>query len=187
MRDPEGRTWKVKRRWVPRRANEKLWRLLGRARRWMAAWWSDMTEDLRPKDAPGCVGVTLGLLLEGGLIVMAVAAVILLMVLLVFVIFPLLLAILELVLLVVVPLVLAFRVLFRRPWLIEAVADDGQRLTWRVSGWTESGSHRDAVARHLEAGLSPPPALGELSPGDGSANLERGPSGPPERDHELDT
>jgi hypothetical protein len=44
------------------------------------------------------------------------------------------------------------RVVFRRPWAVEAVAPDGATHTWRVVGWQASGDAVDAVANALEHG-----------------------------------
>ena len=49
------------------------------------------------------------------------------------------------------------KVVFRRPWVVEAEALDGPRagrlLAWRIVGWRASGQQVVDVARRLEAGV----------------------------------
>lgn len=47
------------------------------------------------------------------------------------------------------------RVIFRRPWRVEAVRDDGVRHSWDVVGFRKAGRQRDTVARALAAGVPP--------------------------------
>ncbi|MDY7100741.1 MAG: hypothetical protein S0880_06095 [Actinomycetota bacterium] len=86
-----------------------------------------------------------------------VVVVILVVVLAVFVAVPLLLIIVDL-LVVALLVVVGFvaRILFRRPWTVEATADDGTRIRWRIKGWGASGDWRDDVARRLSLGEVPP-------------------------------
>ncbi len=62
-------------------------------------------------------------------------------------------------LLIVATLVLgavAVRVLFRRPWLVDAVSDDGQRLTWKVVGYARSREVTHEFANLLGKGVANP-------------------------------
>jgi hypothetical protein len=71
---------------------------------------------------------------------------------------PLVLAIVDLaVLLVLAALGIVGRLLFRRPWTIEAVGSDDTRLTWHAVGWRASAARRDEIATALAAGVVPPP------------------------------
>jgi hypothetical protein len=77
------------------------------------------------------------------------------------VVLPLLVAVVD----VVVLLLLAVgstvaRVVFRRPWIVEARADDGRTGTWKVVGWKASGKRLDAVADGIERGVMPTNAAG---------------------------
>lgn len=56
------------------------------------------------------------------------------------------------------PLVLAFRVVFRRQWLIEAFRsdDDAEGAAWRVHGLGAGVSAVEAIAAGIEAGNSDP-------------------------------
>jgi hypothetical protein len=62
------------------------------------------------------------------------------------------------VLIVVVVMVgaIAIRTLFRRPWLVDAVADDGARDTWKVVGYFRSRTVVDEIARLLTIGAATP-------------------------------
>jgi xanthosine utilization system XapX-like protein len=87
-----------------------------------------------------------------------VGLVLVLVLLVVFVIAPLVIALVELLAVLLVGTVaVAARVLFRRPWVVEAVSGDAvpQVLTWRVVGWRASAAKVDEVADQLEAGLGP--------------------------------
>lgn len=90
-----------------------------------------------------------------------VLVLVLVLLLVVFFVAPLVLALLDLLFVIVlVALGVVARVVFRRPWRVEAEALDGagprRLVTWRVVGWRASGAHVEAVARHLEAGVDVP-------------------------------
>lgn len=145
---PDGRTWVVQRRWVPRLGAESLWgRFHRRFRQTMR----------RAGDAadidPGCLDV-----IGEGLV--AAIAIILTVLLVIFVVVPLLVAVVDVAVVVLLALVgLAGRVLFRRPWTVEARASDRSRLVWRVVGWRASGEQVARAAEHLAAGVVPPDAV----------------------------
>jgi hypothetical protein len=74
-----------------------------------------------------------------------------------FLVLPALFALGELLLIVLLAVAgVLGRVLFRRPWTVDALGPDGQHHEWRVVGWHASGETRDEVARHLEATGRPP-------------------------------
>jgi hypothetical protein len=43
------------------------------------------------------------------------------------------------------------RVLFRRPWTVDAVDPSGARLAWSVVGWRASGGARRFIAERIAA------------------------------------
>ena len=66
---------------------------------------------------------------------------------------------------------IAGRVLFRRPWIVEAVSEGGDRHRWRVVGWFRSCEFVADVASALAHGNGVPsgdPAIGPTA--DGAAN-----------------
>ncbi|MEZ5410958.1 MAG: hypothetical protein R2761_23210 [Acidimicrobiales bacterium] len=143
---PDGRQWQVRRRLVPRLGAEtlpgRIWR--------------------RMKDAAdhATTGVDVGSGCVPGsfsdLAVLAVALVLLAAV--IFIVIPLLAAIVDLVILLLLAVLgILARVVFRRPWVVEAAASDGQRHQWRVVGWRRSGERCREIARSLAAGVVPPP------------------------------
>lgn len=142
--DPQGRRWVVRRRWIPRLGTETLW---GRFRRCTRGTFRRVSDgaDLDP----GCADA-IG---EGivGAIVLIVALVVLF-----FVVVPLLVAIVDVLILVVLAFLAATgRVLFRRPWIVEAVSDDGTVQRFRVVGWRASKERCRQLGQRLMAGVEP--------------------------------
>jgi hypothetical protein len=79
---------------------------------------------------------------------------------------PLLVAIVDIVVLLAIAGVgLIGRIVFRRPWTVEARADDGTMLRWQVIGWRASGEFRARAAESLRAGVIPPGATTVDVPG----------------------
>lgn len=141
--DPAGRTWRVRRRWVTRSASwrgPKGYRAL----------------DLL--DGADCAG-------EGadfpvvGVIMFAIAALLVAVLAVVFII-PALIFVLELMMiLLIVGLGVLGRVLFRRPWTVEARVDGtGQGGEWKMTGWRASGDLLKSVAERIQATGQPPGA-----------------------------
>jgi len=98
----------------------------------------------------GCAEV----ILEAPLILLAIAA----LLIAILIVVPLMLAVVDVVvLLVLAGLGIVGRVLFRRPWTIDATSSDGTRLSWQVVGWRASGTRRAEIAEALDAGVVPPP------------------------------
>lgn len=92
---------------------------------------------------------------------MAAVALILFAVALVYVVVPLLVALVDLLILILVALLGALtRVLFRRPWTVEARAADGTTQHWRVTGWRASHERCIEIAQRLQAGIEPDPSPG---------------------------
>jgi len=77
------------------------------------------------------------------------------------VVLPLLFVLVDLVILAVLAVLgLVGKVVFRRPWVVEAVTDRGKRHEWRVVGWRRSGERCREIAHSLEGGVIPPPDPG---------------------------
>lgn len=71
---------------------------------------------------------------------------------------PLLLALVDLVFVVIVAVAgVVGRVLFRRPWTIEARAADGRQQEVRVVGWRKGGTVIDDLAAEIRHGRAPVP------------------------------
>jgi len=91
--------------------------------------------------------------------VLGVVFIVVLVLFIVFVLGPLLLLLFDVV--VVIALVVGgviARVLFRRPWTVEAVAeDDGTELRFQAVGLAASRRLRDGVADRLARGQDPDP------------------------------
>jgi hypothetical protein len=148
---PNGQQWAVRRRWAPRLGNQTLpGRAASRLRR-IIRWAKDLLGHADITDI-GCllddIAVVFGVLIVLGLVVT----------LLVLVVVPLLVALLDLVLVLLLAVlgVLA-RVVFRRPWTIEARSADGAVQRWPVVGWRASRERRDEIAALLASGIVPPP------------------------------
>lgn len=71
--------------------------------------------------------------------------------------FPFLIALGELVLVLLLTLGGALaRMLFRRPWTVDAVGPTGEHHRWEVVGWRKSGAARRFIAERLtEVGVVP--------------------------------
>jgi hypothetical protein len=127
---PDGRTWKVGRRWFPRRKR------LGRAEL------SDMTPDWL--DVGGFADDLTGIVL--GIVVAIVAF------LLVLVLFNVVAIAIELMLVILLLFAGLFgRVVLRRPWIVQARSGDAV-LEWPVVGWRSSGRKIADVAGQLRSG-----------------------------------
>ena len=86
-------------------------------------------------------------------IVLVLAGIVLLVV---FVVVPLLIALLDVVLVLLLTAgSVVGRVVFRRPWTIEARADDDTSHTWKVVGWRAADARREEIALSLAAGIVP--------------------------------
>lgn len=128
VRDLEGHTWRVGRRWLP-------WR---RRIRNVADWGDLGLPDLGGlvDDLPGFLGVllaALAVIIMLPFILLAIGAMIEL---------SLLLALL--------PLAVLVRVALRRPWTVQVIAPNGSVVTAEpVVGWTASGERVAALAASL--------------------------------------
>lgn len=148
----DGTSWSVGRRWLPRRPR---WRGKKRKKgKESSAAFDPFVADLLDLDVPVIGGV---------LAAVATAVVIVaLVVLAVTFVFPAVILLIEVVLLALIAGVgLAARILFRRPWTVEAMnTGTGELHVWNVVGWRSSGDLVDRVADALTRGDSPQTAAG---------------------------
>ena len=151
---PDGVRWTLRRHWMPRfqglgfreRWKSKRARSSKRERDKDSSWfdWLDLPMDGLDllDDGPGC------------LIGIGVAVFILVLV----VLSPVFLAVLDVVFVGVLAILgIGGRVVFRRPWTVEARSSDGRVEEHKVVGWQQSGVAIDAWARAIEAGRVQPP------------------------------
>ena len=156
---PAGQEWRVRRLWAPRFRGETI---TGRVWRRLRSTGRRTGGGLDVASNPGC-GADL---FDELAIVIGLVAVVLFVV---FVAVPLLVVVVDLLLLVLLTgLGLVARVVFRRPWVVEALGPDDLRLTWRIVGWRTSGEAVDFIADALAHGAPPPPGH-EVSPRPGGS------------------
>jgi hypothetical protein len=80
------------------------------------------------------------------------------LVVLVLLVVPLLLVVVDLLFLLLLLLLgVAARIVFRRPWVVEATDSGPLRHTWRIVGWRASGEKVDEIADLLAHGHPLPP------------------------------
>ncbi|GGK35589.1 hypothetical protein GCM10010124_30380 [Pilimelia terevasa] len=159
---PNDTQWTVRVVWEPRwRALARRfggWRLRRRNRRQDAGHVVDGTGQLGDVALSGSRGSTAGSFdLGDALLVLVVVfiGVIAAAALFWWVLLPLLLLLIDLVVvLVLLVLALAGRVLFRRPWTVEA-RSGGETFTAQVVGWRAALCRRDEIAESLRRGLRP--------------------------------
>lgn len=148
VRSPDGRQWKVRRRWVPRLGTE---RILSKVRHQVP------TKERSGSDGGGGGALSWVSLAEIDVVAIALLVLVVALVALVIVL-PVLFVLLDVAILAVLAVAgIVAKVLFRRPWVVEAVTDRGKRHEWRVVGWRRSGERCQEIARSLEAGVIPPP------------------------------
>lgn len=105
-------------------------------------------------------GEGLGCALEVGEAIGVVILVVALVAMLLLFVVPLIAAVVDVVvLLALTGFGIVGRVLFRRPWTIEARAGDGTTYRWHVVGWQASGRFRAEAAECLVAGIVPAGAV----------------------------
>lgn len=148
---PDGTVWRVSPQWMARRGPR-----IGAT--WRRRWRKRKDADGSGLDACDCCS-DFGDDLVGALF--AVVFFVILGALLIFFIWPLLALAFEL-LLVALLLVLGFvlRVAFRRPWVVEADAQDGRRLEYRIVGYGPMRRCLTEVADGLQYGQTLPQVAG---------------------------
>ncbi len=109
-------------------------------------------------------------MIDGELSGLAVALLIVVgIVLLIILGLPLLLALFDLVIVVVAAVVgVASRVLFRRPWTVEALSADGERHEVRVVGWRSANDGVASIGSSIQHGIPLEPPMGWPVDGSGS-------------------
>ncbi len=167
-----GGPWDVHRRWVTRLGRENFGRRVGRRFRRSG-------RNLDVVDGSGCLPDLDGILFF-------LLALVLLVLFVVFVL-PLLVVAVEVLLgLVVVLLGVVAKVVFRRPWAIDAFGADGTHLRWKEVGWRATTRKVDEVVTALQQDrLAPgvelvhaePRATGAASPGPAGWDGSQGPFG----------
>ena len=129
MTAPDGTQWRVRRRWVERSLPDLRHR------------WRSNREEISGGDLlEGAWNIDFGQAFQGDSPAAVIAAIVLL-VIVVFVLLPLLGVALELIALVfLLGSGLIGRVLFGRPWIVEAtnIEDPDHRVTYAVKGWRRS-------------------------------------------------
>lgn len=131
--------------WAPRLGAETLWSRFRRRLRSALHRTSDLSDGLDAAD--GCLAV------DDLVVVLGLVVVVLLVV---FFVIPLLVALVDILLLLVLAgLGIVGRVVFRRPWVVEARSTGGVVLRWRVVGWRASREFRERAAESLGAGVVP--------------------------------
>jgi len=139
--------WHVRRRWAPRHLGaDTIWGRFRHRTRGARRRGSELA-DIPDPGCAGDIGETIALFL------IAVVAI----VFVVLVGLPLLVALGELVLVLLLAVAGALgRLLFRRPWTVDAVGPAGEHHRWDVVGWRRSGAARRYVAERLaDAGAAP--------------------------------
>jgi hypothetical protein len=163
---PAGETWRVRVVWQPRWA--ALFRRFGAWRRKRKGEGTSGSSGDSP-DVSGCANFD-G---ELGAIIFGIMLLLIGVVVFWFLVLPLLLLAVDIiVVMVLLLLAIPARVLFRRPWTVEAAYDDGQVekvFSADVVGWRRALETRDDIAAKLTQGF-PAPVVGTLS---------TRPSGPP--------
>jgi hypothetical protein len=130
---PSGQGWQVRRLWAPRL---HAFGMTGRLRRGARASRQAAGETAGEADPGFAVDV-----LEGGGIAIAIAAAFVVLA----IVAPLIGVVVDLILAILLTaLGVAGRLLFRRPWVVEAASDTGDRHRWQVVGWRAS---RELLAR----------------------------------------
>lgn len=95
-------------------------------------------------------GVTEALFIDDLLIVALVALVVL-------AILPTFIFVIEILILILVVLVtVLMKVLFRQPWIVDAIADDGRSKAWKVDGYRASRRAVSEIAEQLSRGAANP-------------------------------
>jgi hypothetical protein len=151
--DLEGRTWTIRRQWLPRYEGRGLRERLRRKKtqsqvesssQGKSRWWD-------------YIDVPFVDLFDDSLVtaLIVVAAVGVLLVLLLFGV-PFILALVDLVVVLLVAVVgVVSRVLFRRPWTVEARSSTGEHHEGRVVGWRRSGALMREMGVELQHGRPP--------------------------------
>jgi hypothetical protein len=149
IKDPNGLRWIVRRRWLPWsirwRGPDRKRKEAGEDSGWLHVF--DFADPLLWFDeAPG------GFILILALVLAAVVGILFVL--------PFFVLIVEILLVALVAtLGIVFRIVFRRPWLVETFAEEGayqKHFIWKVTGVQRSGVVVDQVAEQIRAGIPIP-------------------------------
>lgn len=146
MTSPEGRRWIVRRLWLPRLRRER-----------QQDGGEEDDDDRGAGEGNGSLGDLFDVDDFGGL-VLAAAAVVAIALFVLFLL-PYALFVLEL---LVLAILLTYKILFRRPFTVEALPLGAarERMRWHVVGWRESGDAVREIAKALERGEAQPAPVG---------------------------
>lgn len=133
VRDPHGRRWKVSVRMLP-------WGLRWRGPRKRKDHPADDGQEVRKPRWYDALDIPdLSLFDEGFGGFVAVLLAIIAVAIAVLFILPVFIFLIEvLIVALLVVGTISLRVVFRQPWLVDAIADDGTRMTWKVVGYRNS-------------------------------------------------
>jgi hypothetical protein len=146
VRAPDGRSWVVRRRWMPRVGAGTAWSRLSRRSR----------RSTKHAEMAGDVSLFSAFIVDDFAVVVRWVVIVVIATLLI--VLSAFAAVVEVALLVLLVLVgILTRVLLDRPWTIEATPDEGESLTWLATGWRSSAERLDQIATLLESGITPPP------------------------------
>lgn len=143
--------WQVRRRWLPHRDNIGVRARFTARRRRRRAKHDEKNGKFQKRDLLDIPSGGDGCLDEIGFAVLVIVVI----AFVIFVGWPVLLILLDLLWLVAIGLVgIGGKVLFRRPWRVEAVSSLGDRHEWDVVGFRRSGALRDDVKVKLATGVT---------------------------------
>ncbi|MEA2453447.1 MAG: hypothetical protein QOG04_2157 [Actinomycetota bacterium] len=157
VRDTRGRSWRVSIRMLPWRPR---WRWPWRTVRSTSA--EDARTPAGAETEPGAgtpsgdggdgLAAAADMLFGEWILIFVIVAVVA-----VFFVIPAFVLLLEVVIVALLVIsAIALRVLFRQPWLVDAVADEGTRLAWKVVGYRRSRRVVEEVAAQLQRGIAEP-------------------------------
>jgi hypothetical protein len=146
VRAPDGRSWVVRCRWMPRVGAGTAWSRLSRRSR----------RSTKHAETVGDVSLFSAFIVDDFAVVVRWVVIVVVATLLIVV--SAFAAVVEIALLVLLLLIgILTRVLLDRPWTIEATPDEGESLTWQAMGWRASTERLNQIAALLQSGITPPP------------------------------
>jgi hypothetical protein len=145
VRAPDGRSWVVRRRWMPRVGAGTAWSRLNRRSR----------RSTKHAETVGDVSLFSAFVVDDFAVVVRWVVIVVVATLLIVV--SAFAAVVEIALLAILLLIgILTRILLDRPWTIEATPDEGEALKWQATGWRASTERLDQIATLLESGITPP-------------------------------
>jgi hypothetical protein len=145
VRAPDGRSWVVRRRWMPRVGAGTAWSRLSRRSR----------RSTKHAETVGDVSLFSAFVVDDFAVVVRWVVIVVVATLLIVV--SAFAAVVEIALLALLLLIgILSRILLDRPWTIEATPDEGPALRWQATGWRASSERLNQIATLLESGITPP-------------------------------